>query len=100
MAKNIRRAIYRSIFSCSDGVGVSQEGEREYILAVARELYGRAFYSHKTHEKERVIWSSKACTMNRINIVLVSLTTVFAVFSAALPQPWALITTAVIAAAT
>jgi len=34
--------------------------DSEYVLATARELYGRVVYTHKTHEKEREIWSSKA----------------------------------------
>jgi hypothetical protein len=73
---------------------------REYILATARELYGRAVYSHKTHEKERQIWSDKACLMNRINVGLVSTTTVFAVVSVALQPRWVLILTALFASAT
>jgi hypothetical protein len=73
---------------------------REYVLATARELYGRAVYSHKTHEKERVIWSGKACAMNRINIGLVSITTFFAILSAALRPLWCLIVTAILSALT
>jgi hypothetical protein len=73
---------------------------REPILATARELYGRVVYSHKTHEQEREIWAAKACTMNRINILLTSITTMFAVVSAAIRPTWALILTALFAAAT
>jgi len=79
--------------------GMSEDG-REYVLATARELYARAVYSHKTHEKEREIWSAKACTMYRTNIALVSATTVFAIISAALRPLWSLILTAILSAAT
>lgn len=73
---------------------------REYVLATARELYGRAVYTHKTHEQERQIWSDKARLMNYINIALVSATTVFAVVSVALQPKWLLILTALFAFAT
>lgn len=69
------------------------------ILATARELYGRVIYSHKVHEKEREIWSGKVCWMNRVNIALTGMTTVFAVISASLKPLWALILTAISAAA-
>jgi SMODS and SLOG-associating 2TM effector domain family 4 len=70
------------------------------ILATAREIYGRVVYSHKTHEQEREIWAQKSCTMNRLNIALAALTTLFAVVSATLKPTWALIATALLAAAT
>lgn len=70
------------------------------ILATAREIYGRVVYSHKTHEQEREIWAQKSCTMNRINIWLTALTASFAVVSATLKPTWALILTALFAAAT
>lgn len=69
------------------------------LLATARELYARAVWSHKVHEKEREIWSDKVCTMNRVNIVLTGTTTISAVISASLKPIWALIATAVFAAA-
>jgi hypothetical protein len=70
------------------------------ILATARELYGRVVYSHKTHEQEREICSSRVRLMNRINIALTSLTTFFAILTAAIPATVALIATAVSATAT
>jgi hypothetical protein len=70
------------------------------ILATARELYGRVVYTHKVHEKEREIWSGKVCWMNRVNIVLTGLTTTLAVISASLKPTWALVSTAIAAAAT
>jgi hypothetical protein len=75
-------------------------GDRAYILATARELYGRAVYSHKTHEKERVIWGEKICSMGHINVWLVSLTTLFAIVSAVLKPLVLLLLTALVSAAT
>jgi hypothetical protein len=79
---------------------MTEETKIQYILAMARELYGRAVYSHKTHEKERQLWNKKACTMHRINIVLVSLTTLFAVLSVAIPSSWWTGITALLATST
>jgi SMODS and SLOG-associating 2TM effector domain family 4 len=59
---------------------------REYVLATARELYGRAVWSHKVHEKEREIWNKKACGVKYRNIFLVSLTTLIAFVATAFPS--------------
>jgi hypothetical protein len=74
--------------------------DRAYVLAAARELYGRVVYSHKTHEKERIIWGDKVCSMGRWNVWLVSLTTLFAILSAVLKPLALLLLTALISAAT
>jgi hypothetical protein len=74
--------------------------DRAYVLATARELYGRVVYSHKTHERERVIWGDKVCSMGRWNVWLVSLTTLFAILSAVLKPLVLLLLTALISAAT
>jgi len=79
---------------------MSEQNDKEYILATARELYGRAAFTHKVHEKEREIWSRKACRMNYWNLGLISATTVFAVISVALQPKWLLILTALLASAT
>jgi hypothetical protein len=79
---------------------MSEESERrDYVLAMARELFGRAVWSHKTHEKERDIWSGRASRMYYINICLAAATTVFAVISAVLQPRWVLILTALFASA-
>ncbi len=70
------------------------------ILATARELYGRVAYTHKTHEKERETWSDQVCWMNRVNIALTGIATVLTVISASLKPMWALVSTALSAAAT
>lgn len=70
------------------------------ILSTARDLFGRVVYTHETHERERIIWSGKVCSTNRLNITLASATTILAVVSAALPATWVLILTAISAGAT
>ena len=79
---------------------MSEDTGRDYVLAVSRELYGRAVYTHKTHEKERQYWSKWAFWMNWVNISLAAATTVFAIISAVLQPLRVLITTAVLAALT
>jgi hypothetical protein len=79
---------------------MTAENRSEYVLATARELYGRAVYSHKTHEKERELWNKKGCTMHRINIALVSITTLFAVISVAVPSSLLTVPTALLAGST
>jgi len=79
---------------------MTQDPDRDYILATARELYGRAVYTHKTHEKEREIWGNRASRMNMVNVLLTGLTTLFAIISASLTPTWALIATAISAVAT
>lgn len=74
--------------------------EIEPILATARDLFGRVVYTHETHERERIIWSKKVCTTNRVNNILASGTTVLAVIAAALPSTIVLILTAIAAGAT
>jgi hypothetical protein len=75
-------------------------GDLVPILATARELYGRVVYAHKTHEKEREIWSDKVCWMNRVSIALAGITTILAVISASIKPMWAMVSTALSAAAT
>jgi hypothetical protein len=101
MAEDIRLYI-RGIIDLNAGVTTRMiiDEQREPILAMARELYGRVVYTHKTHEQEREIWEHKSCVMYRINIGLTALTTMFAVVSATLKPNWALILTALFAAAT
>jgi SMODS and SLOG-associating 2TM effector domain family 4 len=79
---------------------MTRDEGREYVLATARQLYGRAVWSQKTHEKDRELWSKKARRMNHVNIILVSATTLLAIISAALRPLWLLIITAVFSSAT
>lgn len=52
------------------------------LLGTARELYGRVVWTHKTHEKQREIWSLWAVGTHWTNVLLVGTTTVLAVLSA------------------
>ncbi|HXN74527.1 MAG TPA: SLATT domain-containing protein [Candidatus Acidoferrales bacterium] len=79
---------------------MTERSKSDCILGTARELYGRAVYSHKTHEIERQNWSKKSCNTYRANIGLVSLTTLLAVVSVGYPSRLWTITTAVLAALT
>ncbi|QCR19192.1 SLATT domain-containing protein [Agrococcus sp. SGAir0287] len=40
-------------------MGTSTPGERDFLLAQARELYGRVVYSHKAHEKQADIYDAR-----------------------------------------
>jgi SMODS and SLOG-associating 2TM effector domain family 4 len=77
---------------------VTQGGDLPSILACARELYGRAVYSHKVHEIERELWADVVYWMNIGNICLAASTTIFAVVAASLKPTWAMILTAILAA--
>jgi hypothetical protein len=78
---------------------MSEQSGREYVLATARELYGRVVYSHKVHEKEREIWSDKTCGMTWRNIILASATTVLAIISIAVEQKTVILTFTILSAA-
>jgi hypothetical protein len=67
---------------------MSEAKGRECILSTARQLYARAVWTHKVHEKERELWSEKANTMNRISIYLVCATTIASVLSVAGATAW------------
>jgi hypothetical protein len=78
---------------------VTPDANLPSILACARELYGRAVYSHKVHEVEREIWADVLFRMNIANICIAGTTTIFAVIAASLKPTWAMILTAILAAA-
>jgi SMODS and SLOG-associating 2TM effector domain family 4 len=69
------------------------------ILATSRELYGRVVWTHKVHEKEREIFERQSCLDEPREHHTHRHTTVFAVISASLQPLWALIVTAISAAA-
>jgi len=67
-----------------DTVNVDKQAlDRNRILGVARELYGRIVYSHKTHEKERERWTRKVHREKWISVLLAGSTTIAAVIGAA-----------------
>lgn len=63
--------------------------EQEQLLSTIREIYGRTAWSHKTHEKQREICSSRARRDNWINVILTSLTTIVVIASIPLATVWA-----------
>lgn len=72
--------------------------EKQRLLAIIRELYGRVAWSHKTHEKERELSTRRAKRDRWINVVLMALTTTGILASIPLQNPWATITAALLAA--
>ena len=61
--------------------------EYEKLLSVVRELYGRVAWTHKTHEKDREIWSNKVCRVRWVNVVLIGITTLLATAGAITNSP-------------
>jgi hypothetical protein len=60
----------------------SDMNDSQKFLGVVRELYGRVAWTHKTHEKDREIWSRKVCLTRWINVVLIGITSVLATVGA------------------
>ena len=56
--------------------------DSQKFLGVVRELYGRVAWTHKTHEKDREIWSRKVCLTRWTNVVLIGITSVLATVGA------------------
>jgi hypothetical protein len=71
--------------------------DKEKLLAVVREYYGRVVWTHKTHEKDRELSSSRAKQDKWINVVLISLTTTGVLVSIPFGEPWLTIATALLA---
>lgn len=62
--------------------GTSAMNDSQKFLGLARELYGRVAWTHKTHEKDREIWSRKVCLTRWINVVLIGITSLLATVGA------------------
>lgn len=60
--------------------------QREKLLGLVREFYGRVVYSHKTHEKEREIISSKLFKLRCLNVGLIGATFLSIVLGATYPS--------------
>ncbi len=67
-------------------------------LGVARELYGRVAYTHKTHEKDREICTRKARREKWTNVVVVGLTTIVAVTGAIFNDRWMFVVASILGA--
>ncbi len=62
--------------------------EKTRLLSTVRDLYGRVVWTHKTHEKDREICSSKAKRDKWINVILMALTTTGVLASIPLGSTW------------
>jgi hypothetical protein len=49
--------------------------DKDRLLSVVREIYGRVVWTHKTHEKERELSTRKAKRDKWVNVILMALTT-------------------------
>jgi predicted GTPase len=49
--------------------------DKDRLLSVIREIYGRVVWTHKTHEKERELSTRKAKRDKRVNVILMAITT-------------------------
>ncbi|MDX1919348.1 MAG: SLATT domain-containing protein [Candidatus Caenarcaniphilales bacterium] len=58
------------------------EDEKQKLLSVTREMYGRIAYTHKVHEKQRAIISKSISKYKKWNILLQAITFLFALGSA------------------
>lgn len=61
---------------------VNEMDDYRRFLAVVRELYGRLVWTHKTHEKDREIWSRRVRLTRWINVVLIGITSILAILGA------------------
>src|SRR3990172_5358665 len=60
----------------------SDMNDSQKFFGVVRELYGRVAWTHKTHEKDREIWSRRVCLIRWVNVVLIGITSVLATVGA------------------
>lgn len=70
--------------------------EKDRLLAVIREFYGRVVWTHKTHEKERELSTRRANIVKWINVVLMALTTTGILASIPLNSVWASVAAAIL----
>jgi len=71
--------------------------ERDRLLSVIREIYGRVVWTHKTHEKERELCTLRAKRVKWVNVILMALTTTGVLASIPLGTTWTSITAAILA---
>lgn len=70
------------------------------FLGLARDLFGRLVYTHKTHEKDREIWSRRVRITRWINVVLIGVTSILAIVGSIYSSQTIFVITAVIGALT
>ena len=69
--------------------------EADRLEGTMRDLFGRVVYTHKAHEKARERASGRQQVLRWINVVLICLTTVFAILSVVTSERAALVITIV-----
>ena len=72
----------------------------DLVHATARELFGRAVWTHKVHEVAREQYTKKSGHVNIWNIASAALTVALAAGSPLIPSPWNVILTGLSATAT
>ncbi len=71
--------------------------DKERLLAVIREYYGRVTWTHKTHEKDRELSSKRAKRDKWVNVGLMALTTTGVLASIPLGSVWVTVTAVLLA---
>ncbi len=71
--------------------------DKERLLAVVREYYGRVTWTHKTHEKDRELNSKRTKRDKWINVGLMALTTTGVLASIPLGSVWVTVTAVLLA---
>lgn len=72
--------------------------DSQKLLGVVRELYGRVAWTHKTHEKDREIWSRRVCLTRWVNVVLIGITSILATVGAIYNSQGAFVVTSIFGA--
>jgi hypothetical protein len=71
--------------------------EKERLLSIIREMYGRVVWTHKTLEKDRELLTSRANRNRWLNIAILSITSTGVLASIPLDALWLKIGTAITA---
>lgn len=71
--------------------------DKDRLLAIMREFYGRVVWTHKTHEKERELNTKKARRDRWVNVVLMAITTTGVLASIPLGTVWTTVIAAFLA---
>lgn len=68
------------------------------FLGTVRELYGRVAWTHKTHEKDREIWSRRVYLTRWANVILIGITSILATVGAISKSQIAFVVTSIFGA--
>jgi ABC-type lipoprotein release transport system permease subunit len=73
------------------------DDEKERLLSVIREIYGRVVWTHKVHEKEKELSIRRTKRDKWINVILMALTTTGVLASIPLGTVWTTVVAALLA---